>query len=221
MNEKQSDKLVGIFVEHRTEFLGLSTEDAQWAIQNPKDAVALSVEAIKNRKKGDAGIKPEPLLGSAVNIAAIPRTEQFVVEKSFAKYRGSNFNNWCLGRVEGSIGGVNLYCQPLKRNSTDPAIIEALGGNLEARIYLADIDYAKNSGVLRKDVVCIGYIEDEVRFSTDESFSYINEKGECCVLRVVSFYWHSDGWAVYACLVDDPDDWYAGHLVFSRKHLVP
>jgi hypothetical protein len=51
MNEKQSDKLMGILTEHRAEFLGLSTEDAQWAIQSPKEAIALFVEAIKTRNK--------------------------------------------------------------------------------------------------------------------------------------------------------------------------
>lgn len=51
MDEKQRNKLMGIMVEHQGLLKGLSTSDGQWAIQNPKQAIALYVEAIKNRNK--------------------------------------------------------------------------------------------------------------------------------------------------------------------------
>ena len=52
MAAKQTPILVGRFVEHQNHFNPLSTVDAQWAIQNPKDAAALCVKAIRNRNNG-------------------------------------------------------------------------------------------------------------------------------------------------------------------------
>jgi len=49
-NEKQINQMMGILVSHQSEFSGLTTEEIQWIIQNPKDAVALYIRAIKMRK---------------------------------------------------------------------------------------------------------------------------------------------------------------------------
>lgn len=157
------------------------------------------------------------LLGPPSIIATIPgRTENFVVQKNFAKYRGNNFDNWLVGKVDEPMGGTSLQTQPLLRNSKDPGIIAELGGNLKARVTLADIDYAKNNGMLRKDKVYIGYVEDEIRFPEDEAFSYVNEKGKKVVLRAVNFYWDDGGWDANADSVADPIEWHAGHLLLSR-----
>jgi len=160
----------------------------------------------------------KPLLGPAVDIITIPdRTSNFVVQKDFAKYRGGNFDGWFIGKVEEAITGAVLRAQPLLRSSTDPAIIAELGGNLKARITLADINHAEKNGALRKNVVYMGYVEDIIRFPADEAFSYINEKGEKCVLRAVYFRWRDDGWDAYARSVVRPFEWIAGSQVFSRN----
>jgi len=61
MTEKQIPKLVAMLVEHQTCFADLPTEDAQWAIQNTPDAIALMVKAVSSRKSSkefseDAGV---------------------------------------------------------------------------------------------------------------------------------------------------------------------
>ena len=49
--EKQIPKLLGVLVEHMSGFLNLSNDDCQWAITNPKEAIALFVAAIQRRMK--------------------------------------------------------------------------------------------------------------------------------------------------------------------------
>ncbi|MFH0892376.1 MAG: hypothetical protein V1867_06365 [Candidatus Falkowbacteria bacterium] len=51
MNEKQSNKMMGILVEHQSEFSGLTSPEGQWVIRNPKLAIALFVEVIRNQPK--------------------------------------------------------------------------------------------------------------------------------------------------------------------------
>jgi len=160
---------------------------------------------------------PKPLLGPPVDIITVPDREEFVVPENFAKLWGSNCEKWFRGKVEEPITGAILRAQRLLRPSTDPAIIAALGGSLKARITLADINAAKESGALKKGVVYIGYKEDEIRFPADEPFSYINEKGDKCVLRAVDFVWSGDGWSAFANSVGLPDEWSAGNQVLSRN----
>lgn len=169
---------------------------------------------------GEVAEKPKPLLGPAVIVANIPATVgQFVVCKEFAKYRGSNFDSWFLGKVEEPTGEGILRCQRLQRNSKDPAIIANLGGNLKAKISLADINTAKERGDLEKDKVYIGYVEDEIRFPADEESSYLNERGEKCVLRAVRVRWGDDSWSVSADSIGALDGWRGGHRLLSRNSL--
>lgn len=51
MSEQQRNKMSGVLVEHQSEFKKLSTSDRQWVIENPKQAIALLIEAIKTRNK--------------------------------------------------------------------------------------------------------------------------------------------------------------------------
>ncbi len=48
--EKQIQKMLGILVEHLELFLVLLGEHAQWVIENPKEAIKLFVNAVKNRE---------------------------------------------------------------------------------------------------------------------------------------------------------------------------
>jgi len=158
------------------------------------------------------------LLGPAEDIITIPnRSENFHVQKTFAKYRGNNFDKWFVGKVEEpKVGGV-LQDRTLLRKSTDPGIIAELGGSFAARITLADINHARESGALRKDCFHIGYVEDDIRFKEDEPFSYVNEKGQKCVLRAVLFGWGGDGWRAVARSIDALVGWIAGYQVLSRN----
>lgn len=51
MSEQQRNKMLGILVQHLVEFKKLSTSDVQWVIENPKEAIALILEAIRKRKE--------------------------------------------------------------------------------------------------------------------------------------------------------------------------
>jgi hypothetical protein len=61
MTEKQIPRMMGRLVEHQTAFLPLPIPDGQWVSQNPLLAIALCVEAIKNRPKGDAALARAPI----------------------------------------------------------------------------------------------------------------------------------------------------------------
>lgn len=50
--EKQSHKFAGLVVEHQALFEGWPSEDLQWAIQNPKEAIELFGQAVKDRSNG-------------------------------------------------------------------------------------------------------------------------------------------------------------------------
>lgn len=54
--EKQLPKLAGAIVEHQSAFDVLSNEDAQWAILNTKDAIALACDAWKSRVVGETRV---------------------------------------------------------------------------------------------------------------------------------------------------------------------
>ncbi|HBM45612.1 MAG: hypothetical protein UT05_C0005G0041 [Parcubacteria group bacterium GW2011_GWF2_38_76] len=49
MTESQIPKLLAVLVEHQKQFGGLSAEEAQWIIKNPKEAIGLLTEVVKKR----------------------------------------------------------------------------------------------------------------------------------------------------------------------------
>ena len=49
MTEQQMPKLLGVLAEHQEGFEDLSVFDAQWAIQNTREAISLFVAAVANR----------------------------------------------------------------------------------------------------------------------------------------------------------------------------
>ncbi|MDP1884254.1 MAG: hypothetical protein Q8L10_02700 [Candidatus Moranbacteria bacterium] len=51
MNAKQISTLFGRLVEHQSELDSLNTEDAQWVIQHPKEAIALFSNAVEMRNE--------------------------------------------------------------------------------------------------------------------------------------------------------------------------
>ncbi|MFA6304478.1 MAG: hypothetical protein WCV73_01445 [Patescibacteria group bacterium] len=57
MTEQQIPKFLGVIIEHQAEFKEWSTNDAQWAIQNAREAIALWTQAIANRTAGQVVVK--------------------------------------------------------------------------------------------------------------------------------------------------------------------
>lgn len=154
-------------------------------------------------------------LSPPIDIVMVPdRTENFIVGKNFAKYRGDNFDRFFIGKVEEPIGESVLSVRMLLCNLTDLEIIEELGGYLKARITLADIEFVRKRRILSKGVVYIGYVEDRIRFPRDKAFSYINEKGEKCVIRPVCF-WADGDWELTINVAVLLGEWRAGHRFLS------
>ncbi|MEK7076871.1 MAG: hypothetical protein AAB967_01425, partial [Patescibacteria group bacterium] len=125
MSAKQTPMLLGRFVEHQDRFSPLPTKDAQWAIQNPKDAAALCVAAIRNRPKEPA---PEhtykvlrPPLPKPVETSPFKADGTFFSKSSGVKMvlHGSNFTNWFTGKVEDDAPEGMLVPKVLAQSAYD------------------------------------------------------------------------------------------------------
>lgn len=123
MNAKQTNTMVGRLVEHQSEFRGLSTENAQWVIQNPKEAIAEIIKAI------DGWLRTSGHLLEPVGIVDCSMSaEDFLVREHFTGddfHLGENF----LSKVEKiTMSHTTLrYCR-LKQWSKGIPIINELGG---------------------------------------------------------------------------------------------
>ena len=110
MAAKQTSMLLGRLVEHQAHFDPLSTYDAQWAIENPKFAAALCVEAIKRRSAGKVFMvgDRESVLCADKRIFSVSKVFHgpFVASKEFfggsrdVLGRSPNFSRWFFDKVE-------------------------------------------------------------------------------------------------------------------------
>ena len=214
MAAKQTPILVGRFVEHQSYFNPLPTEDAQWAIQNPKDAVALCVTAIKGRTNGTPkterayrilrSVTPKP----AETTLPFKADETFFNKKSGVKMteHGSNFKSWFGGKVEEDVPDGELQALTITQNAYDREIIADLGGEAKAEVTLAEIwrlmerqANGQEGALLTNGYANIFYVRD------------VN-----LVLRTVGVGWYGGGWSAGACALDDCR-WGVSSLVFSRN----
>ncbi len=98
--EKQIPAMMGRLVEHQDCFRVLSVKDAQWVFQNPKEAIALSIGAIKTRSKDIILLQPEPFLqlisgGESLVIDAVDGTEIIAkAKKVFPAGIDGDFERW-------------------------------------------------------------------------------------------------------------------------------
>lgn len=197
MTEQQIPKLAAVLVEHQDCFSELSTEDAQWAIQNPKKAIALYVEAIAKR----------PNLLDLVGTVEIPALGEFIARDRFVVnnkaelpifYLGTNFEDWFLGKVEEPAGESVLRCQRLHRAENNSPIIAELGGNDRAEITLGQLYAFLKQADKSKWYIC-----------------YVCDKNG--VLCAVYADWGGGGWGVHAGSVEDPRGWREGGIVLSPQ----
>jgi len=207
---QQLPKLVSVLVEHQQGFSSLSTEDAQWAIKNPADVIALACDAITKRTKSAV-----TALLAFVGSIVLPATEKFVAEKNFTRgagnigWLGDNFKNWFLGKVEEPAAEAELRYLTLTRASVDTPIISELGGEEKCEVALAHVfalierQKTGNPGeLLTSGYANIFYVRD------------VN-----ATLRAVSARWRAGRgyWGVGASPVGYPGVWGADYRVFSRK----
>jgi hypothetical protein len=214
MAAKQTSILVGRFVEHQNHFNPLSTQDAQWAIQNPKDAVALCVTAIKSRNNGILKTEQRtyrilrPVTPKLIESHPFKADETFFNKKSGVKMvpHGDNFTSWFAGKVEEDVPEGELQPLTLTQNAYDNEIIADLGGEEKAEVTLAEVwrlmerqANGREGALLTNGRANIFYVRD------------VNG-----VLRTVSVCWGDGGWFAGADALDD-DGWRGGRQVFSRN----
>lgn len=213
MSAKQTPMLLGRLVEHQTHFDALPVKDAQWAIQNPKDAATLCVTAIKGRQ--DGAPKPErtyKLLQPLTQLASEPTTfkadDTFFTKKTGVKitYVGDNFKSWFAGKVEESVEPAQLSPFKLTKDALGRDIIAELGGEEAAEVNLVDVwrlmerqANGENGALLTNGWSNIFYVRDKDN-----------------VLRAVGVDWDSNGWGVGADVLAY-NTWRADCVVFSRN----
>ena len=213
MAAKQTAALLGRFVEHQDHFNPLPTEDAQWAIQNPKDAAALCIAAIKSRT--NRTLKAErayrilrPVVPTTSTRRLFKADDTFFNKRSGVKMveHGSNFTSWFTGRVEEDAPEAMLVAFALTQRTYDNDVIGELGGEAAAEVTLAEIwrlmERQANGGegaLLTNGYANIFYVRD------------VNG-----VLRSVFVRWFVDGWRVCAYALGG-FRWHGVGRVFSRN----
>lgn len=217
MAEKQIQKLMGILVEHQDLFNPLAGDNAQWIIQNPKQGIALMVNAIQGREK-EAVVK----ILEPVSTIVIPATiERFVVKDNFLvntgkkakvkiSYLSDNFKEWFLDKVEEPTGKITLCSSKLLVLSVDSPIISELGGEEKVETKLVHVFHllSKQPNGEAGLLLTNGYVN---------IFYIRNKNGTLCA---VFAFWDGVGWFLRAYSVVDPDRWDDGGYIFSPQFLL-
>ena len=214
MSAKQTPMLLGRFVEHQGFFNSLPTDDAQWAIQNPKDAVTLCVTAIKGRT--DGAPKPErtyrilrPVPRPLAASRPFKAEDTFFNKKSGVKMveHGGNFTSWFTGSVEEDAPEGMLQPFTLTQNAYDNEIITDLGGEEKAEVTLTEIwrlmERQANGG-------------DGILLITNGYANIFYVRDVNGALRAVDVFWRGAGWNANANALGD-DRWLDDCQVFSRN----
>ena len=216
MAAKQTPMVMGRLVEHQEYFNSLATKDAQWVIQNPKDAAGLFVAAVKGRDNGTPQtertysvlrrVQPEPT--PPVATSPFNANDTFFNKKAGVKMvnHGSNFTGWFTGKVEEEAPEGLLIPLAFTRAAYDREIIADLGGEEKAAVTLTEIwrlMKAQANGE-KGDLLTNGYAN---------IFYVCDTSG---VLRALYVFWGVGGWRVIAYALDG-GQWHGGGQVFSRN----
>jgi hypothetical protein len=209
---KQTPMLLGRFVEHQEYFNALPTGDAQWAIQNPKDAAELCVTAIKSRngvpKARRAYQVLRPVAPKPATNCPFKADDTFFNKKSGVKMvrHGDNFTSWFTGKVEENPSEGTLVPFTLTKRAYDREIIADLGGEEKAEVTLAEIwrlmerqANGQEGALLTDGWANIFYVRD------------VNG-----MLRAVDVNCGDDGWNANANALDD-SRWSGAGQVLSRN----
>jgi len=213
MTEQQIPKLTAALVEHQGRFSELSTEDAQWVIQETKGAIALFVAAVKNRTVGVAqAVKKLLAFVTSSNVPALPAfvaSDHFKVDMEGAVRiwsLGDNFKAKFLKKTEDATAAADLKIHKLLEQSCDPAIMTELGDACDTALsqffyLLSKQGKGENGLLLTNGWANVGYIQ--------------NMNG---VFWAVRTYWGADrgGWDVEAYSTLSPARWLDGTQFLSR-----
>lgn len=203
MTEQQIPKLVGKLVEHQSFFGALSTENAQWAIQNTQEAVALFVNAVTDRTKEKVQKILKFVTTIKTTVQRFTATDHFkvgeVVEGVKIGWLSDDFKKLMLPKVEEDLAVTDINVYELVKNSKDLGIRAEIGEANE-EIKLANFwQVLKARGDGKVGNWLIGYIT-----GVDNN------------LWAVSARWYGGGWDLDAFSVEYPFPWIAGSQVCSR-----
>lgn len=160
------------------------------------------------------------ILRSEAIEVAIPKSEQpFVVserivantlDKSRVKIAGisTTFLTFFSQKIEQPKPEIVLQTHRLLRDSTDADIIDAIGGNVLAEVFMSSFYFLLD----RQKLGTSGCL---LRRDSEPNLFYIQDfEG---VLRTVSASWDTPGWYIDACEIDKPSMWMRNLRVFSRR----
>ena len=207
----QVSAMMGQLVAHQSGFNALPKPDRQFVFQEPKTAIVVMVDAIRNRPKEPTPERTykilRPVAPKPVESRPFKAGDTFFNRKSGVKMvpHGSNVTSWFTGKVEEDAPTGDLVPFVLTQSAYDHEIIADLGGEEKTEVTLTEIwrlmERQANGGegaLLNNGWANIFYVRDR--------------EG---VLRAVDVCWDDDGWYVYALALDGIR-WYDGRRVFSR-----
>jgi hypothetical protein len=213
MTKKQAPDLWAKLSQYKSELDSLPANDAQWVDENPKEALVIFVEGVKNRPK------PDRLWLALVRVSVIPATAESFVARNYLVVGidpktkvnilrlGDDLCSFFLDKVESQFAGSRLRCGKLQEPATSREIIYKLGGEKKAETTLAELwsKLKKQPNGRKGDLLTDGGAN---------LFCVPDVKGE---LRIVEVHWRG-GWCLYAHPIQDQNRWAIGTQVFSRKY---
>ena len=224
--EKQPQKLIGIFLEHMHFFKELATEDAQWAIQNPKEAIEVIITAIADRtKEVTKGIFTS---FSTFNLEAVSEhnTKDCFQNGERIKYwrkahqGGAYIAESLTERADfremaASVLGIDLEAEEVSNKVLQKQLITA-GHCVEMKQIEREIERVEageKTSLAKDGNITFFFIEND----SNITFFFIeNYDGSVSVVRV---YWYSNNsrWNVSVYRFDDDVRWGPGARVVSRN----
>jgi hypothetical protein len=214
----QISLLLGKLVTFQERFSPLPFYDGIWAIENPKLAINLFIEAIQNRPREEVKIVTK-IFSSVVASTTIQATGlKFIVNDYFiaslkesAKtkiaFLGESFKLWFENKIEPKFLGSTIEGRDLVRSANASAIFAEFGERKKVETTLKEVydlmSCQKNGGkgcLLTNGAANIFFVGD------------INNQ-----LRVVRVRFYGGYWRVNSYLVTRWTKWQVGDRFFCRK----
>lgn len=219
MNAKQISTVMGRLVEHQSRLHTLSSEDGQWIIQHPKDAIDLFMKTLEDQRKR-ISVEPRKVF-KLVNGISLPIIEdEFVVKEMFAENNhpwtstvSNSFKEYFYDLVEGPIKSGFVYASDLLMMPTNAEIVALLDIN--------------NLTTSLSEIFMLIQLQEQMQIHKQEKWEtnrLIWDCGTniffvpdvCGELRQVSCKFSKKGWQWDANHLDSTFSWNCGCRVFSR-----
>ncbi len=128
----QVSKLAGVLTEHQRYFEALSSENRQWAINNPKDAILLFAKAVEGRAMQKNSILRLLSAGTTITLAPCDGTQTLAqAKKTFPSGIDSDFKNCKLDKQGLATEETSVQVYELAKNATFAQMLGSLGADLD------------------------------------------------------------------------------------------